>query len=144
MRVNMHRGAVGTGPLYQGRFKSLPVQRDEHLARLLRYVQRNPVRAKLVDRAGRWKHTGHAARQTPGPLADVLSPWPIKMPADWDEWVNKPQTQDEIDAIRLHIQRGRPFGSGEWMKKTARAMDLEYTMRPLGRPKSAGKVESKK
>ena len=39
---------VGYGPLYQGRFKSFPVERDEHLLTLLRYVERNALTAGLV------------------------------------------------------------------------------------------------
>jgi REP element-mobilizing transposase RayT len=43
--------AVGHGHLYQGRFKSFPIEQDEHLLTVLRYVERNPVRAGLVRRA---------------------------------------------------------------------------------------------
>ena len=45
-----HRTA-GTGPLYQGRFKSFPIQEDDHLLTVLRYVERNPLRANLVEEA---------------------------------------------------------------------------------------------
>ena len=38
-------------PVYQGRFKSFPVQEDDHYYRLCRYVARNPLRANLVERA---------------------------------------------------------------------------------------------
>jgi hypothetical protein len=38
----------GTGPLYQGRFKAFPVAKDEHCLRVLRYVERNPLRAGLA------------------------------------------------------------------------------------------------
>ena len=42
---------VGYGPLYQGRFKSFPVQSDEHVRQVCRYVERNALRAKLVEKA---------------------------------------------------------------------------------------------
>ena len=48
MRWHAHHQTAGTGHLYQGRFKSFPVQTDEHLYAVLRYVERNAVRAKLV------------------------------------------------------------------------------------------------
>jgi len=51
------------GPLYQGRFKSLPVEMDEHLEILPRYVARNPLRAKWVKRASQWRWSGHWERQ---------------------------------------------------------------------------------
>jgi putative transposase len=37
-----------------GGFKALPIQEDEHLLTVLRYIERNPLRAGLVDRAGAW------------------------------------------------------------------------------------------
>jgi len=51
MRWHVHHETVGTGHLYQGRLKSVPVQTDEHLLVVCRYVERNPLRAKLVERA---------------------------------------------------------------------------------------------
>src|SRR5579864_4498621 len=47
--------AVGHGHLYQGRFKSFPIEQDDHLLTVLRYVERNPVRGKLVAAAERWR-----------------------------------------------------------------------------------------
>ncbi|MBM4094027.1 MAG: hypothetical protein FJ276_32160 [Planctomycetes bacterium] len=41
----------GEGHVYQGRFKSFPVESDEHLYTVCRYVERNAVRAGLVERA---------------------------------------------------------------------------------------------
>jgi len=50
-RWHAHRHTAGTGPVYQGRFKSFPVQSDEHFLTVARYVERNPVRTNLVLRA---------------------------------------------------------------------------------------------
>ena len=66
MRWHASRGTVGIGPLYQGRFKTLPVQEDEHLLVLLRYVERNPVRAGLLRHAADWRW-GSAAVRAAGP-----------------------------------------------------------------------------
>ncbi len=49
-RWHAHHRTAGTGHLYQGRFKSFPVQADEHFLTVCRYVERNPVRADLVGR----------------------------------------------------------------------------------------------
>ena len=43
-----------TGHVWQGRFKAFPIQEDEHLLVVLRYIERNPLRAGLVERAERW------------------------------------------------------------------------------------------
>ena len=54
-RWHAHRHSSGTGPVYQGRFKSFPVQTDEHFITVARYVERNALRAKLVERAEEWR-----------------------------------------------------------------------------------------
>ncbi len=53
MRWHAHHQTSGTGHLY--RFKSFPIQSDEHLYTVLRYVERNAVRAELVERAEDWR-----------------------------------------------------------------------------------------
>jgi hypothetical protein len=50
-----HHHTEGTGPTYQGRFKSFPVQEDDHYFRVCRYVERNALRANLVRRAENWR-----------------------------------------------------------------------------------------
>jgi putative transposase len=54
-RWHTHHGSVGTGHLYQGRFKSFPIQEDDHFLAVCRYVERNPLRAGLVRRAEDWQ-----------------------------------------------------------------------------------------
>jgi putative transposase len=53
-RWHIVRGTIGTGPLYQGRYKAIPIQSDEHLLTAMRYVERNPLRAGLIGRAQDW------------------------------------------------------------------------------------------
>ena len=55
MRWHAHFGTSRTGHLYQGRFKAFPIQTDDQLYTVLRYVERNPLRAELVDRAENWR-----------------------------------------------------------------------------------------
>jgi len=126
--------AVGHGHLYQGRFKSFPVQEDEHLLRLLRYVEANPVRPGMVKRAQDWRWGSLHVRQKPGhDLSPLLADWPVDRPANWARLVNEPQSVAEIDALKQHIQRGRPFGDARWMKETAQRLGLENTFRSPGR-----------
>ena len=54
-RWHAHYHSAGTGHLYQGRFKSFPVQEDDHYFTVCRYVERNPLRANLVKRAEDWQ-----------------------------------------------------------------------------------------
>jgi putative transposase len=68
-RWHAHHHTAGSGHLYQGRFKSFPVESDEHLYTVLRYVERNPVRANLVERAQEWRWSSlvDMPRVTTGP-----------------------------------------------------------------------------
>ena len=54
-RWHAHRKSVGSGHLYQGRFKSFPIEQDEHFYTVARYVERNALRANLVPRAEEWR-----------------------------------------------------------------------------------------
>src|SRR5689334_20812986 len=56
-RWHANHKTTGSGPLYQGRFKSFPVQSDEHLLIVIRYVERNPLRAGMTRRAENWRWT---------------------------------------------------------------------------------------
>jgi len=137
--------AVGDGHLYQGRFKSFPVQDDPHLLTVLRYVERNPLRAGAVERAQDWRWSSLHVRRTPRhDLAPLLSDWPIDRPANWTQLVNQPQTQAEEDAIQLHIARNRPFGDAAWVAKKARQLRLENTLRPRGRQPGWRKKKARK
>lgn len=125
---------VGDGHLYQGRFKSFPVETDDHFYVLVRYVERNALRANLVETADAWRW-GSLWRRVHGVRAPILSDWPLAEPRNWLDLVNQPQTEAEVDAIRRSILRGCPFGNGAWVQRTAASLDLESTLRPRGRPK---------
>lgn len=136
MRWHAHYHTSGTGHIYQGRFKSFPVQADDHFYTVCRYVERNPLRAKLVRRAESWRWSSLWRRvhgdDKPGPL---LSVWPIPLPRNWIKDVHDPLTGAELEAVRRSVQRGSPFGSPLWQKRMAAQLDLGHTLRPPGRPK---------
>jgi putative transposase len=136
MRWHAHYHTSGSGHLYQGRFKSFPVQTDEHLFSVLRYVERNPVRAGLAERVEDWRW-GSAWRrhQRKAALKSVLADWPTGRPRNWLDYVNRPQTEAEVAALRRCVQRGTPYGSELWMKRSATRLDLQSTLRPRGRPR---------
>ncbi|MCI0492654.1 MAG: hypothetical protein L0Z07_06935 [Planctomycetes bacterium] len=136
MRWHAHHHTEGTGHLYQGRFKAFPIEADEHLLMVLRYVERNPVRAELCQKVEDWKH-GSAWRNVHGSTEErrLLAKWPIPRPRQWRDFVNKPQTQSEVDAIRSSVRRGTPFGSQEWVTQSAVRLRLRHTLRPRGRPR---------
>ena len=128
-----HRTA-GTGPLYQGRFKSFPIQEDEHLLAVLRYVERNPLRANLVEEveAWRWSSLWHLVH---GNAAGLVDEGPVPMPRRWRAHVQAAQTEAELEALRRSVVRGAPFGDASWQQSTAKRLGLESTLRPRGRPR---------
>jgi putative transposase len=135
-RHHAHFHKAGQGHLYQGRFKSFPVQEDHHFLMVMRYVERNALRAGRVERAQdwRWSSLWRRERGTAQERA-VLSPWPVDEPAEWIKIVNRPQAETEEQAVLASIDRSRPFGSPQWLARTAAALGLEWTIRPRGRPR---------
>ncbi len=133
-RYHAHYHTSGTGHLYQGRFKSFPIKSDIHLLLVLRYVERNALRAGLVERAEDWRWCSLWRREQRRGVG-MLCDWPIERPGDWVDFVNEAQTAAELEAIRTSVNRGRPFGDDAWRDEMVAELGLESTMRPPGRPR---------
>ena len=131
-----HRHYGSSGHVWEGRFKAFPIQQDEHLLTVLRYVERNPLRASLVKRAELWRWSSLGAREE---SAHFLDAGPVPRVRNWRAWVNRPQTEAELEAVRRCIQRGAPYGSRRWQRRTARRLGLESSLRPRGRPRKPAK-----
>ena len=135
-RWHAHRHSSGTGPVYQGRFKSFSVQIDEHFLTVARYVERNALRANLAERAEAWQwSSAYRLAKQDMKLASFLSPWPVERPLNWIEIINTPDNASELDDLRSSAQRGRPFGRETWVSQIAKQLGLESTMNSRGRPK---------
>ncbi len=122
-RWHAHYHTEGTGPIYQGRFKSFPIQQDEHYYAVCRYAERNARRARLVKRAENWRWSSlwHRCQATGVPW---LGDGPLPLPANWIERVNEAQTEAELSALRQSVACGAPFGEVVWQKQTATALGL--------------------
>jgi putative transposase len=83
-RWQQHRGYAGLGHVYQGRYKSFPVENDEHFWTVARYVERNALRAQLVVRAEEWRWSSLWCHEH-GTAEDrsILAAWPTERPPDW-------------------------------------------------------------
>ena len=143
-RWREHRGSVGQGHLYQGRFKSFPVQDDHHLLTLLRYVEANPLRAGMIKRAEQWPWSSLGNGQAQDGTAVQLSDWPVDRPHNWVQSVNRPLDAPQLDDLRRCVQRGRPFGADRWVRRTVKTMHLESTMRDPWRPRKTPQPKSTK
>lgn len=136
MRWHAHYGTSGTGHLYQGRFKAFPVENDDHFYTVVRYVERNALRAGLVAQAQAWRwsslwryYCGDTQTRA------LLARWPLPRPRNWVEHVNTTQSEAELESLRRAIRRNSPFGDSAWQQTTAKRLGLQATLRPRGRPR---------
>jgi putative transposase len=124
-------GLTGLGAVYQGRFKAIPIASDHHFLWVCRYVERNPVRAGLVQRAEDWRWS--SLRRIDGDRPGWLTQWPVVRPPDWTSQVNAPQTEAELQAFRRAMRNGTPFGDQGWKRKIEEILGTA-PRRPRGRP----------
>jgi putative transposase len=113
----INRGAVGTGHVYQGRYKSFAVQDDGHLTTVCRYVERNPLRAGLVKSSVDWPWSSAGQKHVAESLRVPLTAPPVARRPDWVEWVDRPQTAAEEAALARCVRESRPFGSDKWLEE---------------------------
>ena len=135
-RWHAHHHTSGYGHLYQGRFKSFPVESDGHLLTVLRYVERNALRSGLVRRAEDWRWSSLWQRGSGDAAAGpLLSDWPVACSRHWRAYVNEVETERELAALRRSVQRGCPYGSEAWSAEKVRELGLGHTIRAQGRPR---------
>ena len=140
-----HRHYKSGGHVWQGRFKSPVIQEDGHLLTVLRYIEANPVKAGMVDRAEDYAWSSFAAHGMGEPNDLLDSPPPYERMGDdtdaktrlrkWCSYVHRHPDEDEAQAISRSISSGLPYGSENWIKALARKLKLDLTVRPRGRPR---------
>jgi putative transposase len=134
-RYHAQTRTAGAGHLYQGRYKSLPVETGPPLLTLVRYVERNAKRAGLVKKAEDWPWSSAYARlYGTEKQKQRLCRWPVAAPKHYVRWLNHPQAKEEVENIRYTLKRSRPYGSEAWVRKAVARFGLENTIRNPGRP----------
>ena len=113
--------SIGHGHLYQGAYKSFPIEADQHLTTVIRYVEQNPLRTKLVKRAEDWKW-GSLHRRVSGTPKErkLLSALPTKLPVQYLDSVNTIYNDDMLTTLRTSVQKGVPYGDERWMARFTR------------------------
>jgi putative transposase len=138
-----HRHYASGGHVWQGRFKSPVVQNDQHLLCVLRYIEANPLRAKLVRSAGDypWSSFGVHGLGQPNALVDPLvtyeelAHYPKVRQQKWSAMVHQPLAEETLAAVRRSAATGMPYGSEAWVKRLAARLNLDLAIRPRGRPR---------
>ena len=129
-----HRHYNSSGHVWQGRFKAFPIQQDEHLLTAVRYVERNPVRAKICRLAQNYSWSS-ISKKIPMDNPPQVNSKLVRRDGNWLKRVNQVLTDGELADARNSVNRGTPFGGKRWQKLTANRLGLESTMRPRGRPR---------
>ncbi|MCA9355642.1 transposase [Candidatus Kaiserbacteria bacterium] len=132
-RWHVQNKTIGSGHLYQGRYKSFLIEQDQHLLTVIRYVERNPLRAKLVKNLNNWKYSSFYRRENN--KANLLTKLPVALPRDYEDFIHTPLTAGELEVARYSVNKGKPFGGEQWSGDMIDKYDLDATTRGRGRPK---------
>lgn len=128
------------GYLWQGRFASYPMD-ERHLVAAVRYVELNPVRARLCDSPGNWPWSSARAHLggrddelvTIAPMASLISNWQAYLS------LSAPSADDEV--FRRHARTGRPLGSDTFIEQLERMTGRHLRKRKSGpRPRAPGET----
>jgi putative transposase len=138
-----HRHHQSGGHVWQGRFKSPVIQNDEYLLTVLRYIEANPLRARLVERADDYPWSSYRVHgmgemnALVDPLVNYqeLSQYPQVRLRKWAEKVHAPIDDARLAAIRRSSETGLPLGDEVWVQRLAKRLGLDLTIRPRGRPR---------
>jgi putative transposase len=138
-----HRLHRSSGHVWQGRFKSPVIQDDDHLLAVLRYIEANPLRARVVQRAGkyRWSSFASHGQGAADPLLDAvtayeaLAAYPAVRQRRWSAYVHQTPDEAELAAIRRSNETGLPYGGRGWVDHLCKQLKIDLTIRPRGRPR---------
>ena len=124
-----------TGHLWQGRFYSCVLD-DDHFYAAVRYIENNPVRAKLVKKPYEWKWSSAQDHQGEGrgilSLADINHFMEVD---DWSDYLSEKEKEKVIKDIRMHTLNGRPLGNSAFIAKLEDLYGKRLKALPRGRPK---------
>jgi len=109
-RHHARNDTVGHGHLYQGTYKSSLIKGDKHLLTVLKYIERNPVRAKLCGKAQEWKWGSASKRSRSHAL---LAELPVDLPHNYSKWINEAETTEALKAIRDSINKNITHNEGD-------------------------------
>jgi len=133
------------GHLWQNRFHSCGLD-DRHFRSAMIYVERNPVRARIVRKAWRYRwssaaaHCGQKDLLAEGMLD--LRVWRLVCP-DADEWSKALAAADDKvlgEKLRIWTSRGRPLGSDSFISKLEKTFGRRLRPLPVGRPRKSKKT----
>lgn len=135
-RLNRARG--WKGHVWQGRFFSSALD-ETYLWAAIRYVERNPVRARMVRKAENYRWSSAAAHC--GRHADSLLTtkpfWRRQFESigNWSAWLAEGDEPEQVNVLRRHVEKGLPCGSPKFVQRLETLTGRALQYRPRGRPR---------
>ena len=135
-KVHAYTNTNGSGHLYRGRYKSFLIDKENYLLAVIKYVERNAVRAKLVRSCEGWKG-GSAWRRIHGTIQqkELLDQNSFQLPNNYPDWINSKEESDFLDIIRTSVNKSVPYGRERWVENMVLKYHLESTLKSPGRPR---------
>lgn len=132
-----------SGHLWQSRFFSCALD-EPHALEALRYVERNPVRARMTRMPWTYRWSSAAAhivgRDTPG-LLDMECWHELTEGLQWKEWLTARDDPATLESMRLNTHTGRPLASDSFLSKLETLLNRRLRPLPVGRPRKAQQKE---
>ena len=138
--INKIKGRSGT--LWEGRYKSSPIQVETYLLACSRYIELNPVRAKMVAKPEDYLWSSYRAKIgldnnkliEPDPCYEALGQTVAERSNRYETWVRESIPEGEWDRIRAALQRGQLTGTNRFIREVAKRIGQHVEIRPRGRP----------
>ena len=134
-----------SGHLWQGRFYSCALD-GRHLWLALKYVELNPVRARLCRRAWRYEWSSAAAHTDESARSDLLNLrwWYGQFSApEWRRELAEGLTDEEAACLRIRTHTGRPLGSDAFLSKLETRLGRRIRPLPVSRPRKTPPVDKR-
>jgi putative transposase len=125
-----------TGRLWESRYHSCIVDHDKYLWAVARYIEQNPVRAKMAERAEDYSYSSaraHVNGSEDAVLGEDL--FHNDRRRDYILLLRSDIPQKEIERLRYATKTGRPLGSEEFVVEMEKKLERRLLQRPKGRPR---------
>jgi putative transposase len=129
-----------TGRLWESRYHSSIVDKEQYMWAVARYIEQNPTRAKIVKKEEDFPYSS-ARAHIGGARGEVLGEELFEegQRKDYREFLRAGIPEEEKNRIRYSTRTGRPFGSENFIRNMERKLDRRFILKSPGRPKKKGK-----
>ncbi len=141
-RINLLEDRSGT--VWNGRFKSSPIETDRYLLACSRYIELNPVRAGMIADPAHYRWSSYQDRVgrprfrwvDENPIYLEMGRTPTERRASYREWTHAGIPEGEWEFLRTAVQRGQLTGNAKFEEFVRRNIGRRVLTRPPGRPKT--------